>query len=186
MKQTKLFEAVEPQVLNGLELRKAQCLAEEITQTIGILCNRLEVVGSIRRKKPMVGDIDFAVNASDSNWSKILQTLKKTQVICAGNNLIKLNYPCENGLFQVDFYRAAIQTLGIQMVIRTGSAEHNMWLAGFANSKGFRLKYSQGLLKEKDVVAGETEESVFSALGLPSPIPEQREIKDGKPNWLQA
>lgn len=32
-------------------------------------------------------------------------------------------------------------------------------------------------------MTGETEESVFCALGLPCPIPEQREIVDGKPLW---
>ena len=186
MKQTKLFGEGEPEVLSSLELKKAQGLSEEIAQSIGGLCNRVEIVGSIRRKKLTVGDIDFVVNASDCNWCKIVQSLKRTQVICAGNNLIKLNYPYENSRFQTDFYRATEQTFGIQTLIRTGSAEHNMWLAGVAISKGFRLKYSEGLLKDNAVVAGDTEESVFSALGLPTPAPEQREVRDGKPVWLHA
>lgn len=186
MKQTKLFGEAEPAILSRLELEKAQGLAKEIAEAIGGLCVRVEVVGSIRRKKPTVGDIDFVVNASDSNWNRIIQSLRKTQVICAGNNLIKINYPCENSLFQADFYRATEQTLGIQTAIRTGSAEHNMWLAGYAISKGFRLKYSEGLLKGEAVVAGESEESVFSALGLLTPVPEQREVKDGMPIWLHA
>jgi len=186
MKQTKLFGEEEPRVLISLELRKAQSLAEEIAQTIGVHCNRIEIVGSIRRKKPMVGDIDFVVNASDYNWSRILQLLKKSQVICAGNSLIKLNCPYGNSLFQTDFYRANEKTFGIQTLIRTGSADHNMWLAGYAISRGCRLKYSEGLLKGEAVVAGETEESVFSVLDLPTPKPEQREVRDGKPVWLEA
>jgi hypothetical protein len=36
-----------------------------------------------------------------------------------------------------------------------------MWLAGYAISKGFRLKCSQGLLKGDDIIAGESEEEVF-------------------------
>ena len=147
---------------------------------------KLEVVGSIRRKKLTVGDIDFVVQASDCNWGKIVQSQKKAKVICAGQNVIKLNCPFENSFFQADFYRATQQTFGIQTLIRTGSADHNMWLAGYAISKGFRLKYSEGLLKDTNVVAGASEESVFSALDLPTPQPEQREVKDGKPLWLQA
>ncbi len=86
----------------------------------------------------------------------------------------------------MDFYRAKPSTFGIHLLVRTGSADHNMWLASYALSKGFRLKYREGLLKDKVVVAGETEESVFAALGLPYPEPQLREIIDGKPVWLKT
>jgi DNA polymerase (family X) len=100
--------------------------------------------------------------------------------------LTKVNFPTESGFFQVDFYRVTPQTFGIQEVIRTGSADHNMWLAGYAITKGYRLKYSVGLIKDNVAVAGETEESVFSALDLPCPEPQKREIIDGKPVWKQT
>jgi hypothetical protein len=64
--------------------------------------------------------------------------------------------------------------------------DHNMWLASYALSKGFRLKHSEGLIKDKGAVAGETEESVFITLGLQSPEPQLREIIDGKPVWLKT
>jgi DNA polymerase/3'-5' exonuclease PolX len=100
--------------------------------------------------------------------------------------VIKINYPYEDNLFQVDFYRATEQTYGIQKLIRTGSADHNMWLAGYALSKGFRLKYSEGLIKDKVAVAGNTEESVFLMLNLQCPDPQFREVFDGKPIWLKT
>ncbi len=174
----------EPKVLTSLEYTKAEAIALQVETAIKPLCTKIKIVGSIRRKKAQVGDCDFVVLATDSNWSKIVQTLKKPKVICSGPSLIKLNYPAEDGLFQVDFYRATTQTFGIQEVIRTGSADHNMWLAGYAISKGYRLKYSSGLLKEGLAVAGETEESVFSVLDLPCPPPSTREVIDQKPVWL--
>ncbi|MGD0449998.1 MAG: hypothetical protein ABSA79_02940 [Candidatus Bathyarchaeia archaeon] len=186
MKQVKLFGEEEPNVSPRLELANAQILAKQVETTIKPLCNRLEVVGSIRRQKSIVGDVDFVVVATDSCWGKIVQSLKKARVICSGKSLIKMNYPCEDTLFQVDFYRATEQTFGIQELIRTGSADHNMWLAGNAISKGFRLKYSEGLMKDEVAVAGETEESVFTALDLPCPEPQLREIIDGKPVWLRT
>jgi hypothetical protein len=161
MKQAKLFGEEEPMVLTKLELAKAQILAKQVESIVKPLCDKLEVVGSIRRQKPMVGDVDFVAVGTESNWGKIVQALKKAKVICAGQSVIKLNYPYENSLFQVDFYRATEQTFGIQALIRTGSADHNMWLASYALSKGFRLKYNEGLIKDKVAVAGETEESVF-------------------------
>ena len=187
MKQVKLFGSTEdPVVLTSLGYEKAQAVALQVKEVIKPLCDKLKIVGSIRRKKPQVGDCDFVVLATDSNWAKIVPTLRKSKVICSGPSLTKVNIPVEGGFFHVDFYRASPQTFGIQELIRTGSADHNMWLAGYAITKGYRLKYSVGLIQEGVAVAGETEESVFSTLDLPCPEPQQREITDGKPVWKQT
>ena len=187
MKQTKLFGSPdEPLVFESLELKKAETVSMQVEELIKPLCERLLVVGSVRRRKPMIGDCDFVALASDANWARIVPALKKSRVICAGSGLIKVNFPVETGYFQVDFYRATSSTFGIHSVIRTGSADHNMWLAGYAIARGCRLKYSTGLLKEGVAVAGESEESVFSALNLPCPQPEKREIANGKPLWQTA
>jgi DNA polymerase/3'-5' exonuclease PolX len=185
MKQVKLFGSTEdPVVLTSLGYEKAQAVALQVKEVIKPLCDKLKIVGSIRRKKPQVGDCDFVVLATDSNWAKIVPTLRKSKVICSGPSLTKVNIPVEGGFFQVDFYRATPQTFGIQELIRTGSADHNMWLAGYALSKGYRLKYSTGLIKDGSPIAGETEESFFSALGLCCPEPQLREIVEGKPVWM--
>ncbi len=188
MKQTKLFGSCEeePAVLTSLEYAKAEKVALQIKETVMPLCDRIEIVGSLRRKRQQIGDCDFIATATDANWEKIIQTLRKPKVICSGPKLIKIDYPVEGGVFQIDFYRATPQNFGIMEIIRTGSADHNMWLAGYALSKGYRLKYSEGLMKEEATLAGETEESVFSALDLPCPEPQKREVLDGKPIWLQS
>lgn len=184
VKQAKLFGLDEdPAILTSLEYAKAEAVALQVEEAIKPLCDKLKIVGSIRRKKPQVGDCDFVVLATDRNWAKIVPMLRKSKVICSGPSLTKVNFPVEGGFFQVDFYRATPQTFGIQELIRTGSADHNMWLAGYAITKGYRLKYSVGLIKDGVAVAGETEESVFSALDLPCPEPQKREITDGKPIW---
>ena len=187
MKQAKLFgnTETEPKVLSSLELAKAKVLASQICNLTKALCIRLELVGSIRRRKAIVGDIDFVVVATNSNWAKISSLFKKSNIICTGNQLIKVNIPVEGELFQADFYRAYDNNFGIQQLVRTGSAEHNCFLASYALSKGFKLKYSEGLMKDTSIVSGKTEESVFKALGLPCPIPEEREIVNGKPVWLK-
>jgi DNA polymerase/3'-5' exonuclease PolX len=118
MKQAKLFGEEEPMVLTKFELVNAQILAKQVESIVKPLCGKLEVVGSIRRQQPTVGDIDFVVVGTECNWSKIVQALKKAKVICAGKSVIKLNYPVENNLFQVDFYRATEQTFGVQELIR--------------------------------------------------------------------
>jgi DNA polymerase (family X) len=187
MKQAKLFGSDEQiKVITSLELAKAEVFARQVEEIIKPLCEEIKIVGSIRRKRPMIGDCDVVVKMNDANWGRIVNTLKKSQVICAGTIVIKLNVPVDGNLFQVDFYRAFDNNFGIQELIRTGSAEHNTWLASHAISKGYRLKYSDGLVKDGQVVAGKTEESIFSALDLPCPKPEEREIVNGKPVWLKT
>ena len=186
-KQSTLFPQNESPVLAELDLREAQSLADQVKAAVEALCDRIEVAGSIRRQKLKVHDIDFVVVAkSDAQWLKINEKLKhlKAKPNCSGNSVIKAYVPCQNGFFQVDFYRAKPSTFGIHLLVRTGSADHNVWLAGYAISKGMRIRYSEGLIKEGRVIAGETEKGVFEALGLPYSSPPEREIVDSKPVWM--
>ena len=186
-KQSTLFPRDESPVLAELDLREAQEIADQVKVAVAAHCDKIEVAGSIRRQRAKVHDIDFVVVAkSDAEWQKIGEKLKhlKAKPSCQGNSVIKALLPCQKGLFQVDFYRAKPSTFGIHLLVRTGSAEHNMWLAGYAISKGIRLKYSEGLIKDGAIVAGEDEKGVFAALGLPCPSPSERETVDGKPVWM--
>jgi DNA polymerase (family 10) len=186
-KQSTLFPQDSAKIIAELDLKEAEKTAAKVKATVEAQCTLIEVAGSIRRQKPKVHDIDFVVVAkSDADWQRINEKLKqlKAKPNCSGNSVIKAFVPCENGFFQVDFYRAKPSTFGIHLLVRTGSAEHNMWLAGYAISKGMRIKYSEGLINDGVAVAGETEQGVFEALGLPYPLPSKREIADNKPVWM--
>jgi DNA polymerase/3'-5' exonuclease PolX len=186
-KQSTLFPQDAVCIIPELDLEEAEKISSLIKASVESLCVQIEVAGSIRRQKPKIHDIDFVVVAkSDAEWQKINDKLKqlKAKPNCAGNSVIKAYVPCQGGLFQVDFYRAKPSTFGIHLLVRTGSADHNMWLAGHAFSKGMRLKYSEGLIKDGGIIAGEDEKAVFSALDLPYPLPYLRETVDGKPVWM--
>jgi DNA polymerase (family 10) len=186
-RQSTLFPEAKVPVLAELSLEEAEKTAEQIKAAVAAHCEKIEIAGSIRRQKATVHDIDFVVVArSDSKWQKISETLKcmKAKLNCSGKSVTKALLPTQNGLVKVDFYRTKPSTFGICRLVRTGSAEHNMWLASLAISKGMRIKYSEGLIKEETVITGETEKGVFEALGLPCPVPSQREIVDGKPVWM--
>lgn len=185
-KQSTLFPQNELSILPELDLLQAARLANEVEGEVEGFCERIQGAGSIRRQRPKIHDIDLVVVAkSDADWQRIGETLRrlKAKPNCSGNQLIKAYVPYQNGLFQVDFYRAKPTTFGINLLVRTGSAEHNCWLAGQAISEGMRLKYSEGLIKDSQPVAGEDEKGVFSALGLPCPSPTEREIINNKPFW---
>lgn len=170
-----------------LNLKEAEKIADQVKTAVSAHCETIEVAGSIRHQKAKVHDIDFvAVTKSDNEWEKISETLKpmKTKLNRSGKGVIKALLHYKGSLFQADFYRAKSSTFGIHLLVRTGSAEHNMRLTGYAISKGIRIKYSEGLIKNSSVIAGEDEKGVFEALGLPYPLPFQREIVDDKPVWM--
>ena len=186
-KQATLFPQDSAKIILELDLKEAQRTAAEVKAAVEAQCELIEVAGSIRRKKSKVHDIDFVVVAkSDAEWQKINEKLKqlKAKPNCSGNSVIKAFVPCQDGLFQVDFYRAKPSTFGIHLLVRTGSADHNIWLAGYAISKGMRIKYNEGLIKDGMVIAGKTEQEVFEALGLPYSLPSEREIADNKTVWM--
>src|ERR1035437_7597985 len=145
-KQVTLFPQDAAKIVAELDLRDAQKTAAQVKATVEAQCDLIEVAGSLRRQKSKVHDIDFVVVAkSDADWQRINEKLKqlKAKPNCSGKSVIKAYVPCQTGFFQVDFYRAQPSTFGIHLLVRTGSAEHNMWLAGCAISKGMRVKYSE-------------------------------------------
>jgi len=183
MKQTKLFNSDEPKVLEKIPLDVARAISEQVLTIVSQWLNPCEVVGSIRRSKPYCKDIDVlgvgdlyeAVRELRKNFSI---TIKEK-----GPKVTKLHIKADIGYVQVDFYATSKETFGLMKIIRTGSAAHNIWLNNYARKNGYRIKYSEGLLKGGKPVAGETEKSVFDTLGLETPKPEEREIVDGKPTW---
>jgi len=157
-----------------MELKQAQKIASEVVLRLAPYCSRIEVVGSIRRKKPLVKDVDIVLIPSDP-WNldfEILGLAMPFHPKLSGGKLKRFNY---NGV-QVDLYYAAEDTWATLLLIRTGSKENNIRLATLAKKRGWRLAASgDGLFDETGRrIAGDTEESIYEALGLRYQRPEER------------
>jgi len=191
VKQTRLFGEEEVETVEKLELKVANDIAINILTMVDAWCKKIEIVGSIRRQRKEVHDIDFVVLPYESHihWRKIKETMltwMDTKVVAAGDKILRFlvkPFPSSKKYVQVDFYGAKPETYGIYKLVRTGSAEHNIWLAKYAIRKGLRLRYSIGLLFGDTVVAGETESGIFKELALPYIAPELREMNGLKPVW---
>ena len=155
-----------------MKLKVAEELAREIVEHILSFCERVEVAGSIRRKKSEVRDIDLVLIAKPLLWHRIIATLQRTMnagVLKRGESIAQLTI---KGV-SVDLYVANEHTWGALLLIRTGSAEHNIKLSQIALRKGMKLTH-RGLTKEGKVIAS-TEKEIFEALGLSYVPPEERE-----------
>lgn len=173
--------------MDRISLERAKDIAHNLLTMNDAWCKKIDVVGSIRRERPTINDIDFVVIATDSGWNSIEGNMVITfraRYVLSGSKILRFMVPFKNDL-QVDFYRGDESNYGILKLVRTGSAEHNIWLARYAIGKGMRLQYSKGLTEKGEVIAGRTEEGVFKALGLDYIIPSEREMVSGKPVWMK-
>lgn len=154
-----------------MELERALKVASEVVKRLSPYCSRIEIAGSIRRKKPWVNDIDLVL-IPDDLWNFHAEVKKLGQVKVGGNKIMRVMA----GRYQIDIYVADEVTWATLLLIRTGSVENNRRLATLAKKIGWRLAASgDGLFNESEErIAGDTEESIYQALGLPYQRPEQR------------
>jgi len=154
-----------------MRLQKAQKLAKQIVEQIHPHCERIEIAGSIRRRKQECRDVDVVLIPKSFLWPRIIATLQRTmdaEVIKRGESIAQLTIKGVN----VDLYVASPETYEALILIRTGSAEHNIKLSMLAQKKGLKLTH-KGLTRG-DVVIARTEREIFESLDLPYKNPEER------------
>ncbi len=163
-----------------IALERAQKTAEAIIKRLAPYCKKkadgetpyIEVVGSIRRRKPWVNDIDIVLIPSDP-WNLHHEILGLGQTRAAGSKIMQVMI----GSTQVDIYIASDETWATLLLIRTGCTENNIRLASRAKERGWHLHANgDGLFNENGQrIAGDTELSIYNALGLPWQEPWERD-----------
>jgi DNA polymerase (family 10) len=168
---------------DSFPLETARGWAEKILAEIEPFCTRAMIVGSIRRERPMVGDIDFVVEPRPGQEEVLRSRIKDGhQVLTDGSlNLIVLAARVQLDFFIAipsaeDLFDRLPGNWGSLVVCRTGSREFNAWLCNRAKARGMHWNPCRGLLQGGKIFAGETEESIFSALDLPVIPPADREV----------
>ncbi|MGO8997216.1 MAG: DNA polymerase/3'-5' exonuclease PolX [Polyangiaceae bacterium] len=131
--------------------------------------------GSLRRFAETVGDIDVIVAASDA--AKVMEALVSMSVVervlVRGDT--KTSVVTRRGT-QVDLRVVAEKQLGAAQLYFTGSKGHNIKLRQRALARGWTLnEYALTEVESGKVVASETEQQIYEALGLPWIAPVLRE-----------
>ncbi len=162
-----------------LELAQAQKIADSVVARFRPQCSVIEIAGSIRRRRPLVHDIDIVlIPNSPYALDRVLMEMAieeggTPRDIKGGSSVSRLRHQ----RFMLDIYKATPTTFPTLLLIRTGSKRHNIYLAARAKQKGWHLHANgDGLFNaDGERVAGDTEESIFEALGLHYVEPELRE-----------
>jgi len=134
----------------------------------------LTPVGSLRRGCESCGDIDILACGADASLMEVFVTSPAVERIL-GRGDTKSSVLLSAG-FQADLRLVPSESEGAALQYFTGSKAHNIALRDRAIGLGLKLN-EYGVYKvEGDVrIAGETEESVYEALGLSFVPPELRE-----------
>lgn len=158
----------------------AESLAAALRRVPGVA--RVEIAGSYRRCRETVGDIDLLVTAPDSApvMARFTGYDEVAEVLSQGETRASVVLKC--GL-QVDLRVVPEASYGAALAYFTGSRAHNIVLRKRAQARGLKLN-EYGVFRGERVIAGDTEESVYNALGLPWIPPELREDR-GEVEWAE-
>jgi len=187
--EEKIAKAIERIGMHGKDRRTpiadAMPLAERLVEAFLELPNVTDAAycGSLRRMSETIGDIDITVASTEpiSVMEAVRERNEVAEIIVSGDT--KTSFLTASGL-QVDVRAVEPQHFGAATLYFTGSKQHNIALRARATKKGWLLNEYGLLVKPPEdaedqtpteVVASETEEDIYKALGLafiPAPMRE--------------
>ena len=134
---------------------------------------KVEIAGSFRRRQETVGDLDILVSSPQP--AKIVQCFTGFEGVARldAHGVTRASVALRQGL-QVDLRVVADVSFGAALHYFTGSRAHNIATRTLAQERKLKMN-EYGIFSGTRRIAGETEASVFQALGLPYIEPELRE-----------
>jgi DNA polymerase (family 10) len=151
--------------------RHAEPLVEYLRRAPGV--NRVVVAGSYRRLKETVGDLDIVATAEAGSpvMRHFIEYGEVAEVLSQGDTRGSVAL---RGKLQVDLRVVAAESFGAALHYFTGNKGHNILIRRLGQARGLLIN-EYGVFRGRERIAGETEESVFAAVGLPFIPPELRE-----------
>ena len=171
-----------------IPLAQADQIAEKVLSALTEFCDRIEIAGSVRRRRPFVNDLDFVAIVKPGKLAafKARCTLNGHAVTDGEMNyIVRLGTALKPGV-QLDFFLARPDTrdlishtptnYGSLLLCRTGSAAHNIYLVEHAKTLGLRWNPYYGVYDGRGKCLASAEEAdIFRALQLDFIPPEKRE-----------
>ncbi len=157
----------------GFIMPEIKSLLEKLERIKGV--ERVDVAGSVRRRKETIGDIDIlVVSKSPKPIMDFFTTMPETEsVLIYGET--KSSVRLKIGL-DADLRVVPAESYGAALGYFTGSKEHGIALRELAIKKGWKLN-EYGLFKGNKQIAGKTEGDLYERLGLKYIEPELREMR---------
>ena len=167
-----------------IPLARAQKMAEKIAEAITPWCAKVEIAGSIRRRRAFCGDIDLVCLPKGGDLASLQARFKKS-AWAEKEGVQNAIYHLQNGVQldvffaweKTDMFEGTSTNWGSLLLCRTGSAAHNIWLIQHSKTLDLVWHPYNGVveLEKGRVIASASEEAIFKTLKLDFIPPEQRE-----------
>jgi DNA polymerase (family X) len=157
----------------SIALPHAERIAQHLRGVPGV--DQVHYCGSLRRFSETIGDIDIVVTAAAAEpvMEALVTMVMVERVLGRGER--KTSVVTRRGM-QVDLRVVDKHQLGAALMYFTGSKGHNIKLRQRALARGLTLnEYGLAEIEGGKVVASETEQDIYAALGLPWIPPVLRE-----------
>jgi len=181
-------------------LGQGRGIGEGMMEALVAVCERIEIVGSVRRDRPFVHDVDLLLiprmiegertDLAEAPGMVSLVDARLDELVAVGRLRLESRgagaagwkirrYTHVKSGVPVDLYATTPALWPVQMVIRTGSAEHNVYLCQQALARGMRLHAGGEGLEGPggELVPVETEKEVLDFIGVGWIEPSRREIR---------
>lgn len=183
----------EPKVWPRLSLQRAELIARNIEAALAPFCSRIEVAGSIRRRRQSVGDIDLVCEPLPGSEHLLRERLERNTLAREGQRTPKCNVlrwmivkgePVALGVFlarlaEPGMFAPTPGNWASLYLCRTGSVQHNIRFASRARALGLHWDPYRGLIQKRDglesVIETPNEEDLYQALSLEWVAPQNRE-----------
>lgn len=119
-----------------MRLETAITIAETVKKLLSPHCDRIEIAGSIRRRKPHVNDIDMVLVPKPHAALTINAVLCSLGILKLDGHDIKRIHLAEHHI-DLDLYLATPATWATLLLIRTGSKDNNITLCTLARRRGW-------------------------------------------------
>lgn len=157
----------------GRMLPAAEELVRALRETAPV--HRLEIAGSIRRRRESIKDIDLVATSPDPRRvMEAFVTLPQVRDVSM-KGPTRASVTIRDGV-QVDLRVVDPDSFGAALAYLTGSKPHNVRLREMAVKRGLKIN-EYGIFRDEDNerLGGENEEDLYRLLGLPYIEPELRE-----------
>ena len=170
-------------------LAKAEEVGQALVEVLGPGCEKIEIAGSIRRRRPDVGDVELLCISSlgdavalgtnvylDAEVEDlILRNVLQKRLNKAGRtNYGRWNKLLVHVAIPVDIFSTTEANWGMALVVRTGPAEWNIRMMARFRKRRMRGHAYGGVTQGGIDVPCPTEEEVFRLLDWPYRDPEER------------
>lgn len=180
-------------------LNEVYPIAEQVKASLTPYCKRIEIAGSVRRHRSMIGDIEIVaipktyvwrnllnevVKVDNYLWNYLDEQADKGNILRGrwGNVLRSFEFYTGNGhKYAAEVFTATEDTWGSKFTIRTGSREFSRWLVTNRNHCGAlpdHLCHDDNRIKDRrtgqEILLFE-EQDFFDVCEIPFIVPEMRD-----------